>query len=126
MKNYNLNSKHMENLTVETFKEKIFDYTQQGDWSFKGTKPTIIDFYADWCGPCKTVAPILEELSTEYPNIDFYKLNTETQTEVAATFQIRIIPSILFIPVTDAPQITLGALPKEVLKRAIKEILGIE
>lgn len=116
----------MENLTVETFKEKIFDYTQQGDWSFKGTKPTIIDFYADWCGPCKTVAPILEELSTEYPNIDFYKLNTETQTEVAATFQIRIIPSILFIPVTDAPQITLGALPKEVLKRAIKEILGIE
>jgi len=126
MKNYNLNSKHMENLTVETFKEKIFDYTQQGDWSFKGTKPTIIDFYADWCGPCKTVAPILEELSTEYPNIDFYKLNTETQTEVAATFQIRIIPSILFIPVTGVPQMALGALPKEVFKTAIKEILGVE
>jgi len=116
----------MENLTVETFKEKIFDYTQQGDWSFKGTKPTIIDFYADWCGPCKTVAPILEELSTEYPNIDFYKLDTETQTEVAAAFQIRSIPSILFIPVTGVPQMALGALPKEVFKTAIKEILGVE
>jgi len=116
----------MENLTQETFKEKVFDYTNGGDWSFKGTKPAIIDFYADWCNPCKMVAPILEELSTEYTGIDFYKVDTEDQQELAAIFQIRSIPAILFIPVTGQPQMSMGALPKEAFKQAIKEILGIE
>ena len=87
----------MEHLTVETFKEKVFDYTQSQEWLFKGTKPAIIDFYADWCNPCKMVAPILEELSIEYPQIDFYKINTEEQNELASVFGIRSIPSILFI-----------------------------
>jgi len=116
----------MENLTAETFKEKVFDYTAGGDWSFKGSKPAIIDFYADWCGPCKMVAPILEELSTEFPGIDFYKVDTEAQNELAAVFQIRSIPSILFIPVTGQPQMAMGALPKDAFKQAIKQILGIE
>ncbi len=116
----------MENLTVETFKEKVFDYTQGGEWSFKGTKPAIIDFYADWCNPCKMVAPILEELSNEYPAVDFYKVDTDAQNELAATFGIRSIPSILFIPVTGQPQMAMGALPKATFQKAIKDIFGIE
>lgn len=113
----------MENLTTETFKEKVFDYTLNNEWSFKGEKPAVIDFYADWCGPCKTVAPILEELDGEYENVDFYKINTEEQPELAATFGIRSIPSILFIPVVGHPQMALGAIPKETLKKAIDQIL---
>jgi thioredoxin len=116
----------MENLTVETFKGKIFDYTKETEWSFKGDKPTIIDFYADWCGPCKAVAPVLEELSKEYPSIDFYKVDTDAQNEIAAAFQIRSIPSILFIPVSGMPQMAMGALPKDAFKIAIKEVLGVE
>lgn len=113
----------MENLTTESFKEKVFDYTQNQEWSFKGEKPAIIDFYADWCNPCKMVAPILEELSTEFEGIDFYKVNTEEQNELAAVFGIQSIPSILFIPLNGQPQMALGALPKETFKQAIAQIL---
>ena len=117
----------MENLTVETFKEKVFDYTVNDEWSYKGEKPAIIDFYADWCGPCKTIAPILEELDAEIEEVDFYKVNTEEQTELAATFGIQSIPSILFIPVEGMPQMALGALPKETFKQAIEQVLlGVE
>jgi thioredoxin len=113
----------MENLTVETFKEKVFDYTQGEEWSFKGTKPAIIDFYADWCQPCKMVAPILEELDAEYEGIDIYKINTEVEQELAATFGIRSIPSILFVPLEGQPQMAMGAFPKETFKQAIAQIL---
>jgi thioredoxin 1 len=113
----------MEILTVETFKEKVFDYAQNEEWSFKGEKPAIIDFYADWCGPCKTIAPILEELDAEYEGVDFYKVNTEEQNELAATFGIQSIPSILFIPLEGQPQMALGALTKETFKQAIGEAL---
>ena len=113
----------MENLTTETFKEKVFDYTQNEEWSFKGKKPAIIDFYADWCAPCKTIAPILEELDAEIDGIDFYKVNTEEENELAATFGIQSIPSILFIPMEGQPQMAVGALPKETFKQAISEIL---
>ena len=113
----------MENLTVETFKEKVFDYAQNEEWSFKGKKPAVIDFYADWCGPCKTIAPILEELDIELEDVDFYKVNTEEQNELAATFGIQSIPSILFIPVEGMPQMALGALPKETFKEAIAQVL---
>ena len=113
----------MENLTVETFKEKVFDYAQNEEWSFKGKKPAVIDFYADWCGPCKTIAPILEELDIELEDVDFYKVNTEEQNELAATFGIQSIPSILFIPVEGMQQMALGALPKETFKEAIAQVL---
>ena len=113
----------MENLTTETFKEKVFDYAQEKEWSFKGDKPAVIDFYADWCGPCKTIAPILEELDAEMDNVDFYKVNTEEQTELAMTFGIQSIPSILFVPVDGMPQMALGALPKETFKQAIAQVL---
>jgi thioredoxin 1 len=116
----------MENLTVETFKEKVFDYTNGGDWKFNGTKPAIIDFYADWCNPCKIIAPILEELSIEHPEIDFYKINTEEEAEFASVFAIESIPSILFVPLTGMPQMAMGALPKAAFKQAIETILKAE
>lgn len=113
----------MENLTVESFKEKVFDYTEGGEWSFKGTKPAIIDFWAEWCQPCKVLAPILEEIAAEHPEIDVYKIDTDAESELAMTFGIRNIPSLLFIPVGDEPQMSVGVLPKEQFEKAIAEIL---
>lgn len=113
----------MENLTVETFKEKVFDYTQSEKWSFVGKKPAIIDFYASWCQPCKTLSPILEELAKEYTEIDIYKVNTEEEMELAATFNIRSLPTLLFIPLEGEPKLVLGAVPKPQLKAAIEEHL---
>jgi len=113
----------VKNLTTEEFKELVSDYTVNNEWKYNGKKPAILDFYAEWCNPCKMIAPILEELSVEYPNIDFYKVNTEEQNELAAVFSIQSIPSILFIPLTGQPQMAMGALPKETFKKAITEIL---
>ena len=117
----------MENLTVETFKEKVFDYTDGAEWSFKGDKPAILDFYADWCGPCKMVAPILEELSKEYEGkIDIYKVDTEQEKELAAVFGIQSIPSILFVPLGEQPQMSMGALPIDTFRKAIGEVLKVQ
>lgn len=112
-------------LTTEEFKTKVFDYTKSNEWKFAGTKPALIDFYADWCGPCKMVAPILEELSEEYGDkLDIYKVDTEVEQELSAVFGIRSIPSMLFIPLSDQPKMQAGALPKNVLKEVIdKELL---
>jgi len=114
----------MEHLTAETFKAKVFDYEKNKEWKFEGDKPAIIDFYADWCGPCKMVAPVLEELSNEYDGkVDIYKVDTEVEQELAAVFGIRSIPSILFIPKSGQPQMSAGAMPKEGFVQAINEIL---
>lgn len=107
-------------LTADLFKEEVFDYTNGQDWKFKGENPAIIDFYADWCGPCKAVAPILEELSDEYQNkITIYKVDTEVEQELSAMFRIRSIPSLLFIPLEGQPMMQAGALPKDALKDVI-------
>jgi thioredoxin 1 len=111
-------------LTTQKFKDEIFDYTQEREWNYKGDKPAIIDFYADWCGPCKMVAPILEELSDENPEIIIYKVDTEVEQELSAVFQIRSIPSILFIPKDNRqPMMQPGALPKNALQEIIDKEL---
>jgi thioredoxin 1 len=107
-------------LSNQKFIDEVFDYTSEKEWKFKGDKPAIIDFYADWCGPCKVVAPILEELSNEYKDIVIYKVDTEVEQQLSAVFQIRSIPSILFIPVVGQPMMQAGALPKNVLKEIIE------
>jgi thioredoxin len=112
-------------LTNQMFLDEIFDYTKEKDWKFKGNKPAIIDFYADWCGPCKMVAPILEELSNEYENLVIYKVDTEVEQELSAVFQIRSIPSMLFIPLDKQPMMQAGALPKSTLKEIIEKELGV-
>ncbi|AFG38664.1 thioredoxin [Spirochaeta africana] len=117
----------VEVLTTEAFKEKIFDFENSSEWSYKGDKPAVIDFYADWCGPCKMVAPILEELASEYEGkINIYKINTDEQQELSAAFGIQSIPSILFIPTDEQPQMAAGALPKDSFKKAFKDILKVE
>ncbi|MEI6455095.1 MAG: thioredoxin [bacterium] len=114
----------IEHLTKETFLKKVYDYEKNQEWKFEGTLPCIIDFYADWCGPCKMVAPILEELSKEYNGkINIYKVDTEAEQELAGAFNIRSIPSMLFIPMGEQPQMSVGALPKESLKKAISDVL---
>ena len=111
-------------LTTQKFKDEIFNYTQEREWKYKGDKPAIIDFYADWCGPCKMVAPILEELSDENPEIIIYKVDTEVEQELSAVFQIRSIPRILFIPKDNRqPMMQPGALPKNALQEIIDKEL---
>jgi thioredoxin 1 len=117
----------LEHLNIETFKSKVFDFEKNKEWKFEGQIPALIDFYADWCGPCKMVAPILEELSAEYNGkLNIYKINTEQEQELASMFGIQSIPSLLFIPVEGQPQMAQGALPKETFKQAIKEVLNVE
>ncbi len=116
-----------EHLTLDTFKEKVFDFENEKIWNFKGEIPAIIDFYADWCGPCKMVAPIMSELAVDFEGkVKIYKIDTEDQKELAAVFGIQSIPSILFIPIDEQPQMISGALPKENFVKMIDEILKVK
>ncbi|GAP43172.1 thioredoxin [Lentimicrobium saccharophilum] len=107
------------------FLERVFNYEKNPDtWVYEGNKPAIIDFYADWCGPCKKIAPIMAQLAEEYKDqIVIYKVDTDKERELAQVFQIRSIPSILFIPAEGQPQMTMGALPKAEFEKMIKEVL---
>lgn len=112
-------------LTKAEFLSKVANFeTNPTEWKYLGDKPALIDFYADWCGPCKAIAPVLEELAAEYGDrIYIYKINTETDPELAALFGIRSIPSLLFVPMNAQPQMAAGALPKQQLKEAIDNLL---
>jgi len=112
-------------LTKEDFLTKVANYeTNPTEWKYLGDKPAIIDFYADWCAPCKSIAPVLEELATDYDGkIYIYKVNTEDEQELAGAFGIRSIPSLLFVPMTGSPQMAQGALPKATFKEAIENVL---
>ena len=115
-----------EHLTKQMFLEKVFNYEKEKEWKFNGELPAIIDFWAEWCGPCRMVGPILDELSVEYADkINIYKINTEQEQELAALFGIQSIPSLLIIPKDRQPMMSVGALPKDALKKVIdKELLG--
>ena len=112
-------------MTTETFKEKVFNYDKHPEnWVFEGERPCIIDFYADWCRPCKMVAPIMDELAEKYKGkVDFYKVNTDKNRELSQVFGIRSIPSVLFCPGEGKPQMATGALPKESYVKTIDEFL---
>ena len=112
-------------LTKADFLKKIVDYEKNPEeWKNLGDKPALIDFYASWCGPCKALAPVLEELAAEYGDrIYIYKINTEEEQELAAAFGIRSIPTLLFIPMEGKPQMAQGALPKASLKEAIDKVM---
>ncbi len=116
-----------EHLTKQTFLEKVFNYEQNNEWKFEGDLPCVIDFYADWCGPCKMVAPIMEELSEDYAGkVNIFKINTEQEQELAGAFGITSIPSVLFCPKDDKPRMAVGALPKEGYEKAIEDVLGVK
>jgi thioredoxin len=116
----------MKTLSAKEFKKQIFDFERELDWKYLGKSPAIIDFYADWCGPCKALSPILEELAEEYKGkLEIYKVDTEASPDLAAAFGIRSIPSILFIPKKGAPSMAAGLIPKSNLKDAIRDLLDI-
>lgn len=117
----------MENLTLASFKTKVFDFEVNKEWKFAGGKPCIVDFYADWCGPCKTLSPVLAELAEKYAGrLDVYKVNTGEEELLSSAFGIQSIPTLLFIPLAGKPQAAHGALPKESLEKIISDVLGVK
>lgn len=117
----------MEKLDKKGFIEKIFDFENEKEWKYRGALPAIIDFYADWCGPCKMVAPILEKLSAEYDGkLLIFKVDTDKEQELAGAFGIQSIPSLLFVPQKGEPQMARGALGREAFDKAIADILGVK
>lgn len=111
-------------LTTAEFKETIVDYQKDSVWTYKGNKPVVIDFYTTWCGPCKRLAPIMEELSEKYKGkIEFYKVDTERERELAYVFNISSIPQVLYVPTKGKPQLTKGLYPKEEIEKIIDQFL---
>lgn len=115
----------VQHITKAEFLTKVVDYENNSEeWKYLGDKPAIIDFYASWCGPCKIVAPILEELAEEYKDqIVIYKVDTDKEKQLSADFGIRSIPTILFVPQQGDPRVAQGAMPKKDLVQAIEDIL---
>ena len=103
-----------EHLTYETFLKKVWNFEKHPkEWVYEGTEPCVIDFYADWCGPCKRVAPIMEEMANKYKGkVKIYKINVDKEQKLAAVFQIRSIPAVLFSPMKGKPMMQVGLLPK--------------
>jgi thioredoxin 1 len=116
--------KQIIHLTNETFKQKVYNYEVNKQWKYEGNLPAIIDFYADWCGPCRKLAPVIEEIAKEYNGkIVIYKVDTDKEKLLSQNLGITSLPTLLFIPVKGQPQAAMGALPKETLVKAIHEIL---
>lgn len=114
-------------LNNDQFKKLIFNYETNKEWKYLGNKPAIIDFYADWCGPCRTMAPRLEEVSKEYAGkIIVYKVNTDKEQLLSANLGIQSLPTLIFIPQTGKPQASMGAMPKDALVKAINEVLLVK
>lgn len=117
----------VEQLTSEVFKKKVFNYEVNKDWKYEGNTPAIIDFYADWCPPCRQLSPLVEEIAKEYSGkIVVYKVNTDKEKELTMKMGISNLPTLLFIPASGKPQYTLGALPKSTLVKAVNEILLVK
>ena len=127
LSSFSQSSPKIIHLDDNSFKEKVYDFENSKEWEFKGDKPVIVDFYATWCGPCKRVAPVLEELQKEYgDDIQIYKVDTDKSPAVSAAFGIRSIPSFLFIPAKGKPTMAKGALPKETFVKAITDAMGVK
>ena len=115
------------NLTYDSFKKLVFDYEKNKEWKYEGSKPAIIDFYADWCAPCRQLSPIVEEVAKEYAGkVIVYKVDTQKEQKLAASLGIQSLPTLLFIPAIGKPQASMGAIPKETLIKAINDVLLVK
>jgi len=120
-------NENVAELTDASFKKLIFDYEANKEWKYEGSKPSIIDFYADWCAPCRQLSPLVEEIAKEYSGrIDIFKVDTEKETMLTRVIGVSALPTLLFIPAEGSPQFTVGVLSKESLLKAINEILLVE
>ena len=116
-----------EHLTKEAFIAKVFDFEKNSVWKFAGDRPTIVDFWANWCGPCKMISPLLEEIATEYEGkVNIYKVNADEENDVASAVGVQGLPSLLFIPMNEQPRLSLGALPKSAIKKLVRDVLKVE
>jgi thioredoxin len=114
-------------LTDAAFKQKVFNYELNKQWKYEGNVPAIVDFYANWCGPCRQLAPVMEQIAKEYNGrIIIYKVDTDVEKLLSQNLGIQSLPTLLFIPVKGKPQVAMGALPKESLVKAIQEILLVK
>ncbi len=114
-------------LTNDGFKKMIYNYDLSKEWKYEGNKPAIIDFYADWCGPCRQLSPIVEEIAKEYSGkIVVYRVNTDKEKDLAQNMGITGLPTLLFIPVEGTPRMSMGLIPKESLVKAINEVLKVK
>jgi thioredoxin len=114
-------------MTNATFKKEIFNYEANKNWKYEGSKPAIIDFYADWCGPCRQLSPMVEEIAREYAGkIVVYKVNTDQEAILAQNMGISGLPTLLFIPAQGRPQISTGLIPKESLIKAVNDVLLVK
>lgn len=115
------------NLTDDSFKQLVFNYEKNKEWKYEGNKPAIIDFYADWCAPCRQLSPLVEDLAKQYSGkIVVYKVDTEKEGKLTQILGIQALPTLLFIPMEGKPQVTMGALPKESLEQAVNQVLKIK
>ena len=119
-----------KDITTKYFSENVYDFKNiddNGELKFLGKNPVVIDFHAQWCGPCKVLSPIIDELDEEYDNVDFYKVDTEDEMEIASAFGVMALPTLLFIPKEGKPMISPGAPDKNMLKELVNEkLLGKE
>jgi thioredoxin 1 len=117
----------VENLTKSDFLSKVFNFEKNGTWQYEGQLPAIVEFWAEWCGPCKMISPILDEIASQYQGkINVFKVNTDEQPDVASVFNVMSIPSLLFIPLNDMPRLSVGALPKAGMMKLVREVLQVE
>jgi thioredoxin 1 len=115
-----------EHLDSDAFKKKIFDWNKNEEWKYEGALPAIVDFYAEWCMPCKMLGPVLEDISGKYEGrMSVFKVDIDKEPEIAGIFGVQSVPSLLFIPKEGKPSMALGALPKPQLEKVIGEVLKV-
>jgi thioredoxin len=111
-------------LTEDEFAQQVFDFRKGGNWKYKGDKPCMVDFYADWCGPCRSIAPFMEEFAKTYKDrIYIYKINTDYAQDLSMYFSINAIPAVMFCPMKGEYKMVVGSIPKEEYMSKIESIL---